>query len=80
MNCFPNKKSDIVREFVSRKEFKKALKIAKDFRLGITKQDSDYMKRAYECMIYPDFYKQLGFDTKVTIQKGIQIVQQYYGK
>ena len=51
----PEKKSDIVRKLVACGEFKKALRIAKEFRMGIAKADSDAMKRGYECMINPNF-------------------------
>lgn len=53
------KKTDTVRRLTADGDFKGALRIAKDFRLGITKQESSAMKLAYECMVHGDFYKQL---------------------
>ena len=44
------KKTDTVRRLTADGDFKGALRIAKDFRLGITKQESSAMKLAYECM------------------------------
>ena len=35
------KKSDLVREAVKKGDFKQALKIAKDFRINITKEDRE---------------------------------------
>ena len=42
------RKTEVVRSLVRSGELKQALKIAKDFRLGISKPDSDAMKLAYE--------------------------------
>ena len=50
------KQSDIVREAVKAGEWKKALRIAKDFRINVTKAQRDAMARAYECMVHPEFY------------------------
>lgn len=44
------RKSDKVRRLVADGDFKGALRIAKDFRLGITKEQSSTMTRAYECI------------------------------
>lgn len=55
-----------------------ALSIAKDFRLGITKVQHDTMVRAYECMVYPGFYSQIGFDEDREIMDGIQVVCDLY--
>ena len=51
----PVKKTDIVRGLVSDGDMKKALSIAKDFRLGITKAQRSAMTKAYECMVHPAF-------------------------
>ena len=48
----PVKKTDIVREAVAAGNMKKALSIAKDFRLGISKEQRSLMARAYECMVH----------------------------
>ena len=54
------RKSDTVRRLVAAGDFKAALRIAKDFRLGISKEDSDDMRRGYECMIHGAFYQSIG--------------------
>lgn len=56
------KQTDIVREAVKAGEWKKALRIAKDFRINVTKEQRDTMSRAYECMVHPEFYRQIGTD------------------
>ena len=73
-------KSDIVRKLVSEKNYKKALRIAKDFRLGICESDADAMKRGYECMINPTFYRQIGIDTEFAIEVCIRTIENLYGK
>ena len=72
-------KSDLVRTYVSGGDFKKALAIAKDFRLGITEEERDAMKRAYECMVHPRLYRSIGFDLEAVIQNGIETVRGKYG-
>ncbi len=74
------KKSDIVRNLVSCKDYKKALRIAKDFRLGISEDDSDTMKRGYECMVNPAFYRQIGIDTDLAVELAIRTIENLYGQ
>lgn len=73
------KQSDIVREAVKAGEWKKALWIAKDFRINVTKAQRDAMARAYECMVHPEFYKQIGTDIPGAIAKGKEVVSYLYG-
>ena len=73
------KKSDQVREAVAQQDWKKALRIAKDFRLGITREQHSVITRAYECIVHPDFYRQLGKDIEFEISRGKEIVAQMYG-
>lgn len=74
------RKSDMVRSLVAEHQYKKALKIAKDFRLGITPEQSLKMKKAYECMVHERFYLSLGEDTKARIAEGIEIIVSIYGR
>lgn len=73
------KKTDIVRELVKAGEYKKALKIAKDFRLGITPAQSNGMKKAYECMVHSRFYLSIGEDVPKRIEEGVNILVGLYG-
>lgn len=73
------RKSDTVRRLVSCGDYKAALRIAKGFRLGISKDDSDAMKSAYECIVHPNFYKELGKDTDKIAQKGVETIKRLYG-
>lgn len=71
------KKSDIVREAVQEKDWKKALQIAKDFQIGVTQEQRSKMARAYECIVHPDFYQQIGVDIPEAIEQGKAIVKEY---
>ncbi len=73
------KKSDIVREAVREQDWKKALQIAKDFRIGVTQEQRSKMARAYECIVHPDFYQQIGVDIPDAIGQGKAIVKEYAG-
>ena len=73
------KKTDQVRSLVRQGRYKDAMRIAKGSRLGITREQSDTMVRAYECIVHPDFYRQLGTDIPTAINAGVEIVTQIYG-
>ncbi len=74
------KKSDMVRDLVSQREYRKALGIAKDFHLGITPEQSDTMKRAYECMVHERFYLSIDTDTHRAVSEGIEVLVGLYGR
>ena len=73
------RKSDQVRSLVAAGDYKSALRIAKDFRLGISRKQSDDMKRGYECIVHPQFYKSLGMDVDSIVGLGIATVKSLYG-
>jgi len=73
-------KSAAVRELVINGDYKKALSIVKGFRLGITKEESKKLVRAYECMVHTRFYEQIGIDITTAISEGIEILKILYGK
>ena len=72
-------KSDMVRELVENGNYKKALRVAKGFRLGITAGDLCRLALAYECLTHKAFYEQLGTDTDTAISEGIQVLKDLYG-
>ncbi len=74
------RKSDAVRRLVSCGSYKEALRIAKDFRLGITREQSSAMTLAYECMVHGRFYKQLGYRLDEKIAEGVDILLGLYGR
>lgn len=71
------KKSDIVRAAVQEQDWKKALQIAKDFHIGVTQEQRNKMARAYECIVHPDFYQQIGIDIPKAIEQGKAVVKEY---
>lgn len=71
------KKSDIVRDAVRKQDWKKALQIAKDFKIGVTQEQRSKMARAYECIVHPDFYRQIGVDIPDAIEQGKAVVKEY---
>ena len=73
------KKTDIVRAAVQSGEMKKALRIAKDFRLNVTKDQREKMSRAYECMVHPEIFRQIGIDIPAAIAEGESVVRHLYG-
>lgn len=73
------KKTDVVREAVREGDFKKALRIAKEFRINITVADRDKMSRAYECIVHPEFYRQIGTDIPKAIAEGKEVVSRLHG-
>lgn len=74
------RKSDTVRELVAEGNYKKALSIAKGFKIGFTKEEQSTMTRAHECMVHPGFYRQLGIDEEQAIADGIELIKKVYGE
>ena len=71
-------KSDKVRAHVRAGEYDKALAITKGFRLGLTKNQSDAMIRAHECMHHPAFYRQIGINPEEAVSAGIKTLRELY--
>jgi hypothetical protein len=69
-------KSQKVRSLIAQENYRDALRGAKDFHIGVTKEQRSVMARAYECMVYPDFYRQLGKNIEECIQAGIAVLQE----
>ena len=74
------KKPDLVRSLVEQREYRKALNIAKDFKLGITPVQSSMMRRAYECMVHERFYLSIGTDIQKAVREGIEVLEGLYGR
>ena len=73
------RKTDIVREAVAAGERKKALRIAKNFRIDVNPEQRKIMGRAYECMVHENFYRQIGTDIAKAIKEGMEVVELLYG-
>ena len=75
----PEKKTNIVRKHLADGNHKKALGIAKGFRLGLTKEESAKVNRAYECMVHRGFYEQIGRCPEQEIEAGVSVLDRLYG-
>ena len=73
------KKTQIVKSLVRQGQYKEALRIAKGFRLGITREQSEAMVRAYECMVHPEFYRSIGKNIQECIDGGVSVLCQVFG-
>jgi hypothetical protein len=72
-------KTDVVRAAVAAGDYKTALRIAKSFRINVSSKQRSDMTRAYECIVHPEFYRQIGTDIPKAIGEGIAIVTAKYG-
>lgn len=71
-------KKSLVESYVRSGEYKKALSICKEWKLPISEEESDTLRRGYECMIYPRLYEQIGYNPAEEIQKSVAILNQIY--
>jgi hypothetical protein len=69
-------KAQDVRNLIAQENYKAALCGAKDFRLGVTKEQRSEMARAYECFVRPEFYRSIGKDPAVCIESGIKVLME----
>ncbi|PFP29384.1 hypothetical protein COJ96_10800 [Bacillus sp. AFS073361] len=67
------KKTEIAIEKYEAGHIKEALRLASEFRLGITEEERKQMKLGYECMVHDDFYKQMGKHPMAEISKAVHV-------
>ena len=72
------KKTDIVKRLLADGNHRQALGIARSFKFGVSKDESQQMKLAYECMAHRDFYKQLGKNPDEEIRTGIEVLLKHF--
>jgi hypothetical protein len=72
-------KAQEVRNLLAVGDFKSALRGAKDFRLGVSSEQRSVMRRAYEAIVYPKFYQQLGIDVENAKLAGIEVLKEVMG-
>ena len=70
------KKTDQVKKFIEQGDLKAALRIAKSFKINVTKYQRDLMTRGYECIVNPRFYKSIGTDIDKAIADGIAVLNE----
>lgn len=69
-------KTQQARELMQAGDLKGCLAIMKTFRM-MSPEMRKGIGRAYECIIRPGFYQQLGVDTKQAIETGKTLAQKY---
>lgn len=67
-----------VRKLVSCGEYKQALQICKEWDY-VDPAHQDILRRGYECLMYPGFYRQLGYDPDLEYQKAVDVLHIVYG-
>ena len=72
------KKIDILKKAMGDNDIKTALRTAKNFFRGLTKEQHSIISRGYECLIRPDFYRSLGFDPDKCITDGLNTIRTIY--
>jgi hypothetical protein len=64
------------RHLMNMSDYKSALQGVKDFRIGVSAEQRSVMRRAYECLVHPEFYRQLGKNIEECIQAGIAVLME----
>lgn len=72
-------KNAMVRRLVKNKSYKQALSICKDWRGGIAPEDTDILRRGYECMVHPRLYRSMGVNVEKCIEDCIEVLERLYG-
>lgn len=68
-------KTEMTRSLLSQNKVKEALREAKGFRIGVTKEQRSVMTRAYECIVYPGFYESIGKNISDCIEAGVEVLK-----
>lgn len=61
-------KTQLAQKLFKSGDLKGALRIVKDFRMGMTQEDRKAMSLGYEALVHPDFYRQLRKDPELLVQ------------
>lgn len=69
-------KSQQVRDLFAAGDHIGALRIAKDFKLGLSPEDRKTLKRGFECNHNPEFYRSLGRDPKKELADALILCSQ----
>lgn len=69
-------KTEFVRSCIESANWKEALREAKDFRIGVNKEQRSVMARAYECIVHPVFYLSIGKNLEECIEAGKKVLQE----
>lgn len=71
-------KTSQVKRLVAAGEYKLALQICKEW--NYTNQTyRDKLRLGYECLMYPEFYRQIGKDPESNYEEAVRILKIVYG-
>lgn len=70
-------KNQEVRDLVASSDYKHALQICKDWNYK-NPEHRVILRRGYDCLMYPDFYRQIGKDPESEYQKAIKVLKELY--
>ena len=68
-------KTERMRKAYSAGDYKTALWLAKGFRIGVSNEDRHAMSLAYECLVRPRFYREVGCDVNAAVRCGIDTLE-----
>jgi hypothetical protein len=60
-------KTSQVKAAIQQGDRKAALKLASDFRIGVTEAQRKALKKGYECLVWPDQYRQMRVDVEEAV-------------
>lgn len=69
-------KTELVRTYIRKGQWKEAFREAKDFRIGVSKEQRSIMARAYECIVHPTFYESIGKNLAECIEAGKSVLME----
>lgn len=73
-------KTQKLKNLVQAGQMKEALKLAKDFKKYPKAGQRLSVARAWEALVRPESYKQIGKDPDALVDAGIQVIMEVYGK
>ncbi len=75
----PISKTELVKEYLAKEEYEKALRIGKTFRKGDKQLIAD-IQRGWDAIKNQEFYKQLKLDPNQLYNKGIESLKKLINK
>lgn len=71
-------KTESVQRYIALGKYKDALRLVKTFRIGVTAEDRNVFSMAYECILYPEFYRALGINPHLKAEEGIKLLKKLF--
>lgn len=74
------KKIDQLRQAYKNKDYHKALYIASQFWTGLSKEELNIFRKAYECgsPMTRGFYESIGTDIRKSVRNGVKLLKKKY--